>query len=194
MKSAKQSRSRIAAAEQNLCQFSFADGRQCRMLRHQSHSSLCVFHAREEQQLLALDDIGEQLSSISGQFRTSTDINHVVGKLFKLVGTGRIPARRAETLAYLAQLLLYSQKDIRYETNLAHIGIGAWYDTVRAAFPPRPRTVSPASNQSAATQPAGAQPASSPNQEAQELLRQAASGDWVPPALLRYPPGHKTQD
>jgi hypothetical protein len=187
MKSVKQSRSRIAADEQNLCQFSFADGRQCRMLRHQSHSSLCVFHAREEQQLLALDDIGEQFSSISGQFRTSTDINHVIGKLFKLVGTGRIPARRAETLAYLAQLLLYSQKDIRYETNLAHIGIGAWQQTVRAAFPPRP--VPPA----APTQSASVQPSAASRKEALTLLERAASGDWVPPALLRYPPGHKTQ-
>lgn len=187
MKSAKQSRSRIASGEQNLCQFSFADGRQCRMLRHPSHSSLCVFHAREEQQLLALDDVGQQLSSISGQFRTSTDINHVVGKLFKLVGTGRIPARRAETLAYLAQLLLYSQKDIRYETNLVHNSVGAWQDTVRAAFPPRPVPPAP-------TQSPSAQSPSASIQNAQELLQQAASGDWVPPALLRYPPGHKTQD
>lgn len=186
MKSVKQSRSRIAADQDSLCQFSFADGRQCRMLRHQSHSSLCIFHARDEQQLLALDEIGEELSSISGRFRTSTDINHVIGKLFKLVGAGRIPASRAETLAYLAQLLLHSQKDIRYETNLVHTTIGAWQETVRAAFPSRPRPAPPASTPSVSTQPASAS-----TQEAQVLLQQAASGNWVPPAVLRYPPGHK---
>jgi hypothetical protein len=136
MKSDKSSRSRNAVDQSKLCQFSFADGRQCRMFRHESHPSLCLVHAREEQQLLAQDEIGQELESISGEFRTTTDINHVVGKLFKLVAAGRIPARRAENLSYLAQLLLYSQKDIRYETNLAHRpGVQPWQETVRAAYP-----------------------------------------------------------
>ena len=103
MKSTKQSRSRNAVDQSKLCQFSFADGRQCRMFRHESHASLCLVHAREEQQLLAQDEIGEELESISGEFRTTTDINHVIGKLFRLVANGRIPARRAENLTYLAQ-------------------------------------------------------------------------------------------
>jgi hypothetical protein len=136
MKSDKSSRSRNAVDQSKLCQLSFADGRQCRMFRHESHASLCLVHAREEQQLLAQDEIGQELESISGEFRTTTDINHVVGKLFKLVAAGRIPARRAENLSYLAQLLLYSQKDIRYETNLAHRpGVQPWQETVRAAYP-----------------------------------------------------------
>jgi hypothetical protein len=106
------------------------------MFRHESHASLCLVHAREEQQLLAQDEIGDELESISGEFRTTTDINHVIGKLFKLVAAGRIPARRAENLTYLAQLLLCSQKDIRYETNLAHrAGDQPWQETVRAAYP-----------------------------------------------------------
>ncbi len=135
MKSTKQSRSRNAVDPTQLCQFSFADGRQCRMFRHQSHASLCLVHAREEQQLLAQEEIGQELESISGQFRTSTDINHVLGKLFKLVANGRIPARRAENLTYLAQLLLYSQKDIKYESDLADDNGEEWEETVRAAYP-----------------------------------------------------------
>jgi hypothetical protein len=134
MKSSKSSRSRNSVDPSNLCQFSFSDGRQCRMLRHESHSSLCLIHAREERQLLDLEEIGDELASISGEFRTTTDINHVIGKLFKLVATGRIPARRAENLTYLAQLLLYSQKHIRYETNLAE-GSRAWVATLRTAYP-----------------------------------------------------------
>ena len=139
MNSTKHSRSRNAVDPTQLCQFSFADGRQCRMFRHQSHPLLCLVHAREEQQLLAQEEIGRELESISGSFRTTTDINHVVGKLFKLVAAGRIPARRAENLTYLAQLLLYSQKDIRYETNLANrAGDQPWQETVRAAYPSAP--------------------------------------------------------
>ena len=135
MNSTKQSRSRNAVDPTQLCQFSFADGRQCRMFRHQSHASFCLVHAREEQQLLAQDEIGQDLVSISGQFRTATDINHVLGKLFKLVAYGRIPARRAENLTYLAQRLLYSQKHIEYEINVAHEDMSEWEDTVRAAYP-----------------------------------------------------------
>jgi hypothetical protein len=81
------------------------------------------------------EEIGEELKSISGQFRTTTDINHVIGKLFKLVAAGRIPARRAENLTYLTQLLLYSQKHIRYESLLADPDMNEWEDTVRAAYP-----------------------------------------------------------
>ena len=135
MNSTKQSRSRNAVDPTQLCQFSFSDGRQCRMFRHQSHASFCLVHAREEQQLLAQEEIGQELESISGQFRTTTDINHVLGKLFKLVANGRIPARRAENLTYLAQLLLYSQKHIEYESNLVHDDMSEWEDTVRAAYP-----------------------------------------------------------
>ena len=136
MNSTKQSRSRNAVDPTKLCQFTFVDGRQCRMFRHASHPALCLIHAREEQQILAEDEIGRELESISGEFRTTTDINHVIGKLFRLVANGRIPARRAENLTYLAQLLLYSQKDIRYETNLANrAGDDPWQETVRAAYP-----------------------------------------------------------
>src|SRR5258708_2794642 len=105
------------------------------MFRHQSHASFCLVHAREEQQLLAHEEIGQQLESISGQFRTPTTTTHALGNLFSLVPTGRIPARRAENLTYLAQLLLYSQKHIRYETNLANEDMDAWAETVRAAYP-----------------------------------------------------------
>jgi hypothetical protein len=135
MNSTKQSRSRNAVDPTQLCQFSFADGRQCRMFRHQPHAFLCLVHAREEQQLLAQEEIGRELESISGQFRTTTEINHVIGKLFKLVAAGRIPARRAENLTYLTQLLLYSQKHIRYEANLVDPDMNEWEDTVRAAYP-----------------------------------------------------------
>src|SRR3981081_666671 len=103
MDSTKRSRTRNAADPTQLCQFSFSDGRQCRMFRHQSHASFCLVHAREEQQVLAEDEIGQKPESIPGQFRTPTDINPVLGKLFNLVANGRIPARRAENLTYLAQ-------------------------------------------------------------------------------------------
>jgi hypothetical protein len=142
MKTTKASRSRAASDESALCQFPFADGRQCRMLRHASHASLCLFHAREEQQLLALDSMGDELASLSGEFKTVTDIQHVVGRLFKLVAANRIPVRHARLLAYLAQLLLHGQSGVRRETIYAQ-NYRAWEQTLRAVYPAVPR-VAPA--------------------------------------------------
>jgi hypothetical protein len=142
MKTTKQSRSRAASDESALCQFPFADGRQCRMLRHASHPSLCIFRAREEQQLLELDHIGDELASLSGDFKTIADIQHVVGKLFKLVAANRIPVRNARLLAYLAQLLLHGQAGVKQETILAQNYRG-WEEVLRTVYPAVPRVAPP---------------------------------------------------
>jgi len=133
MKTEKQSRSRVATDESHLCQFPFADGRQCRMFRHASHETLCLFHIQQEQQLLALDRIGDELASLSGEFTTVSDVNHVIGRLFKLVASNRIPRRNAELLAYLAQLLLYSQKDVKQEQTIAR-GYFNWESSLREIY------------------------------------------------------------
>jgi hypothetical protein len=139
MNKTKHSRARVAPDESALCQFPFADGRTCRMLRQKSHPSLCIFHARQEQQLLEQDRIGDELASLSGDFQTVSDINHVIGKLFKLVAAGRIPARTAETLAYLSQLLLYSQHSVRQEIISAQNYTG-WKEILYAIYPDIPHT------------------------------------------------------
>jgi len=133
MNAKKPSRFRVSIDESRLCQFPFADGRQCRMPRHVSHDSLCVFHARQEQQLVELDSIGEELGSLSGEFTTVSDVNHVIGKLFKLVAANRIPARNAHLLAYLAQLLLQSQKEVKHEQTIAR-GYFDWEKAVREIY------------------------------------------------------------
>lgn len=133
----KVARSRFAAEpEQNLCNYPYADGRQCRMLRHESHPSLCFFHSREEMQLAELDQIGEQLAAVSGEFHTMTEVRRAVANLFRLVARNRIPMRNAQPLAYLSQLLLYSQKTTQHEITRVH-GSGAWDHVLRAAFSPR---------------------------------------------------------
>jgi hypothetical protein len=65
----KSSRSRAAIKESKLCQFPFADGRRCRMLRHPGHPCLCLFHARAEPQLVETGNFGSELAqTISGDF------------------------------------------------------------------------------------------------------------------------------
>ncbi len=100
---------RSTSDHSHLYQFQFADGRKCRMLRHDSHPSLCLFHARDERQLLESEPLGTELaSSLTGQFMTATDVNFVLGKLFTALAQNRIPCRNAATLAYIGQLLLHS--------------------------------------------------------------------------------------
>jgi len=124
-----------------LCQFPFSDGRTCRMPRWTKHRTLCVFHARSEQQLLAVDQAARRLVSLSGDFRTASDINHVLGQLFSLVAQNRIPRRDAVALAYIAQLLLQSLPEVRAEIKNT-LGYRAWDATVHQALTVQPSSPS----------------------------------------------------
>lgn len=99
------------------CLFSTSDSRRCAMPRSPDHSSLCVFHARQEDQLLSAGQIAAELASLSGEFKTATDLNHALGKLFRLVAAQRIPTRNAAVLGYLGQLLLQTLPTVRWESQ-----------------------------------------------------------------------------
>ena len=115
------------------CQFSASDGRRCRMPRWARHRTLCLHHARREEQLLAVEDASRELVSLSGEFKTASDVNHVLGKLFSLVAGNRIPRRNAVTLAYISQLLLQSLPSVQNEIRHA-LGHDAWRSTLQTAL------------------------------------------------------------
>src|SRR2546430_14929506 len=99
MSKPKPSRSRAALDESALCQFSFADGRACRMLRQADHPSLCVFHARAERQLLESDRLGSELAaSLTGGLLTPPDIHLRPRKPFKANAQKRVPPPVAANL------------------------------------------------------------------------------------------------
>ena len=120
------------------CLFSTADGRRCTMLRAPSHESLCAFHAQQEQQILDAERVGAELASLSGEFKTVNDLNHVLGKLFTLKAQNRISARDAAVLAYIAQLLMQSLHGVKDEILLSR-GKRAWerilLQAMEQAFP-----------------------------------------------------------
>jgi hypothetical protein len=122
---------RSAPDHSHLCQFQFADGRKCRMLRREDHATLCVFHARAERQLLQSETLGPLLSkSPSGEFLTAADVNHVLGKLFAAISEDRLPPRNAATLAFVGQLLLHSIPLVKHEMINAS-GTDTWRQLVR---------------------------------------------------------------
>src|SRR3989449_11344954 len=97
----------------NRCKFSAAEGRQCRMSRWEGPVSFCLSHARlaaseahKIAQLLAVEEVGQELVSLSGEFKTASDVNHFLGKLLLLIAQDRIPHRNAVAMAYICQLLL----------------------------------------------------------------------------------------
>jgi hypothetical protein len=142
-----------------LCQFPFADGRRCRMLRHH-HPSLCVFHANDELQLLESRRLGAEVSAtLTGHFITTTDITHILGKVFTAYAQDRIPQRKAATLGYLGQVMLTHMPRVSHETQIGYSfdgwrkllanGIypaGSWpaqptLPAARSATPPPPTSV-----------------------------------------------------
>lgn len=100
----------------NRCAFETSDGRRCRLPLAATHAPLCVFHSREEQQLLESRKLGSEIAApITRDFLTATDINYVLGKLFTAVAQNRMPVRTAHTLAYIAQLMLCSLPSVKHE-------------------------------------------------------------------------------
>jgi len=119
----------------NKCLRQFSDGRSCRMLRKKGHPSLCIFHAREEQQLLESEKLAAEFASLSGKLNTVTDINHVLGKVFIALAEKRISNQAAATFGYLGQLLLQSIPGVKNELNGAVQHPGAYDAMLRHAVP-----------------------------------------------------------
>jgi hypothetical protein len=85
----------------NNCLRQFTDGRSCRMPRKKGHATLCIYHAREEQQHLESEKLAAEFASLSGKLNTVTDINHVLGKVFTALAEKRISQQAAATFGYL---------------------------------------------------------------------------------------------
>ena len=119
----------------NKCLRQFSDGRSCRMPRKKGHATLCIFHAREEQQLLETEKLAAEFASLSGKLNTVTDINHVLGKVFTALAEKRISTKTAETFGYLGQLLLQSIPGVKSELNAAVQHPGAYDAMLRHTIP-----------------------------------------------------------
>src|SRR5690349_3372802 len=105
------------------CQFSFSDGRQCRMARSEIHPSLCPFHAEREEELFgepgshtfgAALDLPE-LHSACRDLSTPAGVQRALAEVFRLLARRRISRQEAATFAHLGYLLLRSMAAARAE-------------------------------------------------------------------------------
>src|SRR2546430_7382424 len=88
------------------CTFSTSDSRRCTMLRHDSHPSFCLFHARKERILLEADQIGPELVPPSGKFHSYTELNDSLTRLCTPLADDPISRKRAATLASVGPFTL----------------------------------------------------------------------------------------
>jgi hypothetical protein len=128
-------KTKASPASEHRCVHQSADARRCRMLRKSAHPSLCVFHAREEEQLLETEKLAAEFASLSGKYVTALDVNHVLGKVFDAFAHKRITSRTANTFGYLGQLLLQSMPQVQREINRATSNPNAHDEVVRSTIP-----------------------------------------------------------
>lgn len=115
------------------CQFFSGDDRRCRLPRWHTHPAYCLHHARHEQQLLETERVADELTSLTGTFKTAHDVNLALGNLFSALSQKRIPPRNAAILAYIGALLLHSLPRVAREVDDA-FGYRAWDQTLRELF------------------------------------------------------------
>jgi hypothetical protein len=130
--------SAVPTLDPQRCQFFFADGRRCRTSRWQAHPALCFTHARKQAgpypQSDPHSDVAVDLAPLSGEFRTATEINRALGKVFLLLAQNRMNRRNAVALGYLSQLLLQTLPGVR-EEHTHCLGRESWNETLNSVFP-----------------------------------------------------------
>jgi len=118
----------------NLCAFTFADGRQCRMPRRSGHLHLCYFHAQKEAESLAAQQAGEDISRfLPTKLLTACDLGVALSRTFCAVARGDIKPKVASTLAYLAQTMLQTIPIAQHE-YIESFNTNTWHTAVRASF------------------------------------------------------------
>jgi hypothetical protein len=111
----------------NRCQFIDADNRRCRSFRAEGHASLCLKHWRRERDFEDREydspeakAIVAQVLGTREQFKTATQVNEALGKIFALRGRKLISIRDAAYFTYACQLMLFSLASVEREFTSAY--------------------------------------------------------------------------
>jgi hypothetical protein len=115
---------------QHRCQFTFADGRQCKM----SSAQLCAHHTSKQKRggKGAALKIPE-LEALCADLTTATNINRALAQTFLLMAQGRISRKDAVAFGYLSQFLLQSVSGVRAEYVAAN-GYRQWENKLKSSL------------------------------------------------------------
>ncbi len=121
------------------CQFTFSDGRQCRMPRHEIHVCLCRYHARREEELWGDPEsaTARELDGLCTDLTTATGVNRALAQVFRMLAQKRVNQRDAVAFGYLGQLLLQTVDGVRAE-SVAAFGYKAWASQLKSTLSPQP--------------------------------------------------------
>src|SRR5579863_2090487 len=111
------------------CQFTFADGRQCRM--QQAH--FCSQHSPKQKRGAKRVSDASALEALCSDLTTTTSINRALAQTFLLMAQGRISRKDAVAFGYLSQLLLQSVSGVRAEYVAAN-GYRQWENKLTASL------------------------------------------------------------
>ena len=118
------------------CAFNFADGRRCTNLRHNSHQTLCLSHAKKLNPSPPPNEaLGAKISeALQGDFITACTLNTALAQLFTAVAQGKVKPKTANALTYLARTILETIPLAKQEftTIFGHI---TWRDMAATTFP-----------------------------------------------------------
>jgi hypothetical protein len=104
----------------SLCTFTFADGRQCRMLWRDKRSKLCLFHQQQANRTEAIMQAGETITScLTTDFVSSCTLNAALSRIFFFSARGDFDLKTARTLAYLAQIISKNIPAAKQELRLS---------------------------------------------------------------------------
>lgn len=112
------------------CEFTFSDGRQCKMQRAQ----FCAHHTSKrtpDEGALPVSD--EALVGLCSDLTTATNINRAIAQTYLLLAQGRISQKQAIAFGYLSQLLLQTVAGIRAE-HVSAFGYGSWESRLKASL------------------------------------------------------------
>jgi hypothetical protein len=128
------------------CQFSFSDGRHCRLPRAKTDPRFCPHHtannvkAKKARKRSRASQAIVELATPSGKFTTATDLNHALSQVFRSLAQDRIRPRSAAAFGYLGQLLLQTLPGVKSEFSDT-FGYRAWDESVKAMLSTGPRSV-----------------------------------------------------
>jgi hypothetical protein len=107
-------------SDERRCTFSYPGGRRCNEFRAKGHDSLCLYHYRREQKLdpstsPEAREIVAQVLGTREQFKTATEVNDALAKVFALRGRKLISLRDATLFTYMSQVMLISLNSVEHE-------------------------------------------------------------------------------
>src|SRR5690348_14643295 len=124
-----------SALEKHRCQFTFSDGRQCRM----PSAHFCRHHASQHEPNRgakgAPDHVLEapELEALCSNLTTATGINRALAQTYLLMAQGRISRKDAIAFGYHTQLVLQTVPGVRAE-YVAVQGYHPWEEKLKVTI------------------------------------------------------------